>query len=362
MKESIESSDRMIFTSVEISRRELLRAGVSLGVTISGLGIVSGCAAPEAHKDSITPTKEIFDYKIYPPNEGCFVGFYKRDVPSRCIHHYNKTLSAKPSLFALWQLLSEGFPMVETETIKDNGVLPYVNVYPGLTVQKGWKTIFDSDEVAKGTCDSYIKQIAKYAVRFGKKHGSFFFTTMAECNAAWWPWSRTPHTTQAIRHFWEIFEDEGANKYATWTWEAFCPTGYQNTSYGSLVSDPESYYPGVKYVDWIGMNVFANLKNRSIKENTMFRDLLTPTYELMVKNHPQKTMMISEFGRTPGENQPLWLIDAYGSMRKEFPRIKSAIYYDNVTDVYGGQDHRLDQRSLNTINDIFKDPYWIMAK
>ena len=94
----------------------------------------------------------------------------------------------------------------------------------------------------------------------------------------------------------------------------------------------------------------------------MFRDILSPTYEQMTKNHPQKPMMVSEFGRTPGQNQPSWLIDAFRSIKNEFPRIKAAIYYDNITNVYGGQDHTLDSKSLNTLKEVFIDPYWIMVK
>lgn len=361
MKGFIELSHAIDLISNDISRRELLRAGAGLSITLSGIEILSGCATTETHKNK-TPSKDNLVYKIFPPKEGCHVGFYRphtvgHSVPSISLDHYNNTLAAKPSVYALWELLSEGFPMVEVRTIKEYGVVPYIIIYPGLSVQGGSKVIFDTNDIVKGRGDSYIKRLAKDAVRFGEKHGSFFFATMVESNAKWWPWSRTVHTAPAMRYFWQIFEDQGANQYATWVWEAFCPTKYEK-----FVEDPEFYYPGDKYVDWIGMNVFANLKNPNVHENTMFRDLLTPTYEQMVKNHPEKPKMVSEFGRTPGENQPSWLIDAYESMKKEFPRIKTAIYYDNVTKVFSGQDHTLNQRSLNTLKDIFKDSYWIMAR
>ena len=71
--------------------------------------------------------------------------------------------------------------------------------------------------------------------------------------------------------------------------------------------------------------------------------------------------MVSEFGRTPGSSQPPWLIDAYRSIKNDFPPIRAAIYYDNITNVLTGQDHTLDQKSLSTLKEIFKDPYWIMA-
>lgn len=94
----------------------------------------------------------------------------------------------------------------------------------------------------------------------------------------------------------------------------------------------------------------------------MFRELMSKTYEQMLRNHPQKPIMVSEFGRTPGPNQPSWLVDAFRSMKNNFPPIKAAIYYDNITAILTGQDHTLDQTSLNTLKEVFKDSYWIMAK
>ena len=333
-----------------------MMAGIGLGAAFGGLGAdpriaLSGTAAENRIPATGDPAR-----KMLPPDRNCLVGFYKPDVPSRSIDHYENSLAAKPALFALWHLISERFPAVEAETVKRKGVVPYIALYPGVSVQKGRREIFDAVDIARGRSDHRLKQLGKGAASFGEKHGGFFLAALMEFNAEWWPWSRKPETVTAARHIWQIFEDQGANRYATWVWEAFCPARYSHR-----VEDPEPYYPGDKYVDWIGMNVFANLKNPRIAENTRFGELLSPTYEQMTRNHPQKPMMISEFGRTPGEKQPWWLIDAYESIKKEFPRIKAAIYYDNVTDVYGGQDHTLDRKSLDTLKEVFKDPYWAMA-
>ena len=350
-----------IETADGISRREFLKVGVGLAAVASGLELIAGCAATETPKDRIIPTKEKSDYKIYPPKDGCLVGFYKEqnrrfqvgEAISTTIHHYRNALGANPAILAFWSFLSLGFPLTEAKTIRKNGILPYVNIMPG---HEGWRPSFGPDDVVQGRCDRYIKRLATDAAGFGEKHGSFFFTTMVEFNAGWWPWSRKPDTTPAWRHIWQIFEEQGANQYATWVWEAFCPEKYQIS-----VTDPEPYYPGDKYVDWIGINVFANLKNPYIGQNTMFKELMSKTYEQMLRNHPQKTIMVSEFGRTPGSSQPPWLIDAYRSIENDFPPIRAAIYYDNITNVLTGQDHTLDRKSLGTLKEIFKDPYWIMG-
>jgi hypothetical protein len=345
-----------------ISRREFLQAGVGLAAAASGINLTPGHALAQIQKDPLTSGKEKPTFKIHPPANGCLVGFYKEqhknfqmgNLIASSIKHYCNALGANPATFAYWTFLSQGFPTEEARAIKENGIIPYINIMTG---HNRWKMSFDPDDIVQGRCNNTIKALADGAAWFGEKYGNFFFTTMVESNAVWWYWSSQPNTAAAIRHMWQIFEDSGANKYATWVWEAFCPARY-----GNFVADPELYYPGDKYADWIGLNVFANLKNPHVSENTKFGDLVTKTYEQMRKSHPQKPIMVSEFGRTPGDNQPAWLVDAFHSMKDKFPAVKAAIYYDNVTQVYTGQDHTLDEKSLGTLKEIFQDPYWIMAK
>jgi hypothetical protein len=345
-----------------LTRRDFLKAGIGLAAVASGFEMFPLNAAAQNYKNQISLKKERPDCKIYPPQNGCLVGFHKEQnrifqmgtAISDTINHYRNAFGANPAILAFWTFLSIGFPMTEAQTLKENGVLPYINIMTG---HNKWRSSFDPDDVVQGRCDNFIARLAADAAEFGAKHGCFFFTTMVESNAVWWYWSSKPNSAAAIRHIWQIFEDQGANQYATWVWEAFCPARY-----GTLVADPEQYYPGDKYVDWIGLNVFANLKNHYISENTMFSELMSKTYEQMRKNHPQKPIMVSEFGRTPGDNQPLWLVDAFRRMKNNFTPIKAAIYYDNITQLFTGQDHTLDERSLNTLKEIFKDPYWIMAK
>jgi hypothetical protein len=355
-------NQKHLSTAKAMTRREFIRAGIGLMAVASNLEMISGYATIETPINRIA-LKGKLDYKIFPSQEGCLVGFSKKltnylrgnsvgDVPIT-IDYYSNVLGANPAILVFDSLLKLGFPLTEARMVKKKGLLPYIKIFPSFV---GSSLTFDPDDIVQGRRNSWIKSLAKDAVGFGEKYGSFFFTTMIEPNVDWWPWSRKPNTIHALRRVWEIFEDQGANQYATWVWEAFCPA-----KYGDHVVDPESYYPGDKYVDWIGMNDFANLKIKYIGENTTFRELLFPTYEQMITNHPQKPMMISEFGRTPGDSQSHWLIDAYRSIKDEFPKLKAAIYYDTITHLSEIHDHTLDQKSLNTLKEIFKDPYWIMA-
>jgi len=70
--------------------------------------------------------------------------------------------------------------------------------------------------------------------------------------------------------------------------------------------------------------------------------------------------MISSFGRTNEPYQSKWLISAYDKIKGDFPAIKAVTYFDNTWKLTG--DHTLNPKSLETLKEIFKDPYWVMGK
>jgi len=125
-----------------------------------------------------------------------------------------------------------------------------------------------------------------------------------------------------------------------------------------MVGNPELYYPGDRYVDWIGFTGISVAGSR-YSYGSLY-SLIDRTYRRMFKNHPQKPIMLSSFARTNETNQSKWLINAYSSIKNSFPAIKAVIYFDNTWRLTG--DHTLNQESLQTLQNIFKDPYWIMGK
>ena len=331
--------------------------------------------------------------KIQPPKEGCFVGLFKhrftddpatllrikeinamtknisefaetikrenifankdKEIIIRNISYYKDHLDAKPFLFVLLARtkLYLDFPKAQSIELAKRGVVPYVNACIGQQMFEFHK--LELTDIISGQYDRYIREFAEGALAFGKAYGGFFFTTMEEANGLWYSWAgNRSNYISAWRHIWEIFEKVGANQYATWVWEAYCPEGTFRAN------DPEDFYPGDKYVDWIGINAYSVAGYRST--NKSLNALMNTTYRKMQKNHPQKPIMLSEFARTNEYEQRLWIQDAYSSLKNEFPAIKAAIYYDNVWTLTG--DHTLSPGGLEEMKDIFKDPYWIKAK
>ena len=392
-----------LFIIGDMSRRAFLKAGIGLATIAAGLETISGCVA-EKYKaqELISPARvepkrliipKLPYHKIQSSKEGCLVGLHKytigedpitlskmknlnakvkdfsefreilireKSIESMAkertisnIRYYEEHLGIKPFTFVLLDRpkLYLRFPEAESIELARRGIVPYVNACIGNHVIQGHE--LELGKIISGQYDVYIREFAEGALAFGKAYGGFFFTTMEEANGYWYSWSgKSQNYISAWRHIWEIFDELGTNRYATWVWETFCPYG------SSRINNPEYYYPGDKYVDWIGINAYSVARNPSMDKSLYA--LMHETYRQMQKNHPQKPIMQSEFARTNQYEQQWWIQDAYSNLKNDFPAIKAAIYYDNTWTLTG--DHTLSRGGLTALKDIFKDSYWITAK
>jgi len=385
-----------------MTRREFLRAGVGLAAVATGLEKIAGCATNEPAKVTPLAYPPLPHKKIQPPQEGCFVGFFKESeadaglkdstfVPQGSVEievarkaknvdeyiemlkkenffdetrkypvdkemtYIEKGLNAKPFTFVLLDAkLYFEFPVAESTAVAKRDILPFVYGHPGPYDSPTPIPGFGPKEIAQGQHDGYIAKFAQGATRFGKEYGGFFFTTYPEMNGKWFPWGMNSDVISAWKHIWQVFEDQGANQYVTWVWEVY-PHSVLPLS---MVGNPESYYPGERYVDWIGFTGISVAGSRFSYGS--LHSLIDKTYRQMLKDHLQKPIMLSSFARTNDTNQSKWLINAYNSIKNSFPGIKAVIYFDNTWRLTG--DHTLNPKSWQTLRGIFKDPYWVMGK
>ncbi len=355
-----------------MNRREFLKAGVSLAAVASGVEMIGGCATTETRR-----AIPLYN-KIQPPQEGCLVGFFKEPeayarlkdskfIPKQSamtggyqigneITYVEKALSVKPFIFVVMgPKLYTDFPVTQSTEVAKRRIVPFVRASLS-SIDSPIQTFpeFGPQEIAQGQHDGYIKGFARGAAAFGKKYGGFFITTMEEMNGNWYSWGMNSNCIPAWRHIWQIFEDQGGNQYATWVWMVYCPEGVP----AHWANDPELYYPGDKYVDWIGLNAYSIAGNS--KADYRLNVLIQETYRRLFKNHGQKPFMLSSFGRTNEEHQSKWLINAYKNIKNSFPAIKAVICFDNTMRLTG--DHTLNLKSWQTLKEIFQDPYWVMGK
>jgi hypothetical protein len=315
-----------LFTAEDMSRREFLKVGVGLVAVASGLEMIAGCATTETPKVMTLVYPPLPYNKIQPPQEGCFIGFFKEPDASIYritnveigITYIEKALSAKPYIYSLlWSKLYSGFPMPQAMEVAKRNIVPYVYAALGSPHSPIGISGFGPKEIAQSQLDGYIKKFAQGAAEFGKEYGGFLFTTMDEMNGNWFSWGKNSNFIPAWRHIWQIFEDQGANQYSTWVWAPYCTEGVQLSA-----DDPELYYPGDRYVDWIGLNAYSVAAKPTM--DSALNVLIRETYRQLLKKHLTKAFMISSFGRTNENYQYRWLINAYNSIKTLFRQLRQS--------------------------------------
>ena len=352
--------------SNEIDRRDFLRKSTDVGLGLTGLlygvdrfanlfensleGKLSlspqeaeamGCAPGLLYFKEEPPViyPPLKGQKVQPPKEGCLIGFYPG-----WFEVYQREIGAGPKVIIPYFLAMYNiFPTSEVEEVSSQGAIPFV--YRPLANEArvpGLKNLVNDK-----TFTTEMIQYAKDAVEYGKP---FFICTMRELNGNWYPWGQQSKTAKkAWRHMWQIFEEKGANEYATWVIEYH-------------VDFPlHGYWPGDEYVDWIGLSAYNRAIHRQYYGYRYLSNLINHPYRYFRTNYPDKPIRVEEFGTTIGKDQPRWLRKAFETI-KSTPGLKAAIYFDNVYNITFYDDHTLSRESMKTLKELLKDPYFIGAK
>jgi Glycosyl hydrolase family 26 len=109
--------------------------------------------------------------------------------------------------------------------------------------------------IAAGRYDGYLNAYA-HAVRAFKDPVLLSFAH--EMNARWWSWGYQ-HTSPAVfvaawRHIWQIFA-QAQVRNVTWLWNV---NRDAKPGQGAVISPAREWWPGGKYVDWIGIDAYFN--------------------------------------------------------------------------------------------------------
>jgi len=211
-------------------------------------------------------------------------------------------------------------------------------------------------EVYRGNMDEEIRQMAKDIVKFGQP---MLLRVNNEMNSDWTVWGAIntmldPEIfTETWTRMYEIFKEEGANKYCIWVWNPQSEHSFPNTKWNEI----RLYMPGSNYVDMIGLTAYNF--GTAYQWNT-FEQLYDPIQEVFGKHFGDWGWIISEFGCSDAdkENQPerkaQWITDMFNCFeQKKYPNIKAAVWFN-------GNDLNPDGSILNEIM-LNDDEYAIEA-
>jgi len=282
--------------------------------------------------DSDSQTQQTL--KLSPPQNnqiyfGAFPDFggTEENVTAKKIQNFEKIAQKK----LVWACFSNNwwhgitYPKQEIHTIADQGIIPYVRLMPRSdAIESHPEPKYTLQKIIDGVFDNELKQWAQDA----KEDNIAIIADFAlEMNGDWFPWSGIFNggaTTDgygdptladgperyrdAYRHIVTLFREVGANNI---TW--FFHYNYTTLPYQEW-NKPKNYYPGDKYIDWVGFSLYGaqNIHEpwEELLFSTTFNDYIDDFYEINTTN----PIALLEFGVTdnhPDGNKSAWINDAF---------------------------------------------------
>jgi hypothetical protein len=338
----------------------ILKGAAATGFAIEAARNLTGCATMGFGPEENVIYPPLPGKKVQPPEYGCFFGMhYSRDgyhgsdwadsvleseigrTPMIVIPPWQAMESARKGGLFSRRMTAEDF-------MSNEGTIPFINKF----IQY-YLVGVDFEKV--GEDKTFIRDHTEFARGIVKKGRPLFFTTMHEMNVPIWPWSMN---RKGFKNTWrrmhDIFDQEGANEYATWVFEPYVTSTWDRVDAGL------AYYPGDEYVDWQGISGYSRDIGTSSASMSLGM-IINSLYYSYRRKTPEKPVMVVEFGKTKGNSQPAWLEGAFHYF-KNHSGIKAACYWDNIWDLQGlskRDDHTLSKKSLQALDRILEDPYFI---
>lgn len=212
------------------------------------------------------------------------------------------------------------FEKEDMDKIRTRGAVPLVlmGLGSGVTLE----------EIAKGEHDTAIEAWGKAAKEWKRP---FFFAPWWEMNGSWYAWGRNPSFVAAWRRFHDLVVGQGATN-VTWMWVT-------NGIWFDPKSDPEEWYPGEAYVDWVGIDSYNWGLNPAQPDRWISPErAFTPTLE-RIEEFSTKPVYINETASSDvGGNKADWIEELLSTYIPGHPRIRGFSWFNwDLPGKVGGQ-------------------------
>ncbi len=193
--------------------------------------------------------------------------------------------------------------------------------YDCLMAWEAWDVAFD--DILSGQRDAFLAGFFDGARAYP---GRVIIRLFHEMNGDWYPWAvvhdgaavaDVGQFQQAWRHIVDVARDRGANNVQF----MFC---VNNEDVGSVPM--EKYWPGVDYVDIVGVDGYNWGWTREGQPEQSAEDIIDPMYRRLTALHPDAEFMVGELGCAPHVNKSRWFEDLYRSSR--FPRLTAIAFFN----------------------------------
>jgi cellulose synthase (UDP-forming) len=188
------------------------------------------------------------------------------------------------------------------------GAVPMLSWEPAqLYTENFWK------EVTKGSFDPYLERCAA-VFRAYKEPVFLIFAPGFDDTSRYFqnPDQQASKQFQLCwQHIYTFFNNLGVSNL-TWIW---------SPRYSSALD----YFPGPKFVDWIGVSCLNYSERKEDKNWFSFKELYAPYRKELGKL--QKPFMVTELGSLKGPDQLAWIKEAAENIHKDFKEVRSAIVF-----------------------------------
>jgi beta-mannanase len=255
---------------------------------------------------------------------GCLTGAFLADKPTvASIEKFEADYGKQPAVVLIFLDWGQ-FP--DENVIRDvyaAGSTLMVTWEPWVAVQKA---PIDYRALLTGGDDAYIH---RFALKMKAISKTVFLRFAHEMNGDWYPWSGEKVGKEIyvgmFRHIRKVFDEAGARN-VRWVFSINVENVPSGNDYGF-------YYPGDRYVDYIGLDGYNWGSTQPWSHWRSFKDLFFGIYQKVVKQY-QKPVIISEFGTTSsGGDKVRWLDEALTEV-KRMPEVKALVLFnvDKETD------------------------------
>ena len=301
-----------------------------------------------------------------PKGSGVLWGVFVQGAPydRARIASVERAVRRKPAI-VMWYQEWAGeppFPSQDAAWLVSHGIVPMITWEPWRPPKVLHELVVDQPRyrlarIAGGAFDSYIRSYAEQVKKFG---GPVMLRPFHEMDGTWYPWGGTVNGNSpaayvaAWRHVHDIFDQIGATN-VTWVW---------SVNNGSVPPTPENspvrYWPGSRYVNWIGISGFNWGKSASFGIWGSFDELYQKRVALLLQF--RKPIVLTEIGAAEvGGDKARWIRQAFSTMVARYPRVRAFVWYDKRDSAL--QDWRIvsSRSSLAAFRGALQNPAFLSA-
>ena len=200
-----------------------------------------------------------------------------------------------------WFRRDRTFPTATATWIRERGALPFIRLMLRGRGPASGDTTFRLQRILDGAFDADLTTWGEGAAAFDTP---IIVEWGTEMNGDWFGrngrWNGGPDAgprrfRQAYRHIERVIEAAGADNI-TWAWHV-----NGDSQPAAAWNQPERYYPGDDWVDWVGLSAYGALTPQDgAGDWASFRETLDEMVPRLTTLAPDKPVMVFEFGMTRG--------------------------------------------------------------